>query len=157
MTGNPPAPIAARASRVCTAAAAACDASLGLTSARPRRHAAHRDVQAGQITATPTPLPGALLAGRLAGHKPGRAIPQALVLDELADRLRDNPPGPGEMTKHRVLIRQVRRGSPGVIAPEHHPPSGKPLHQPVGVLAGNVPENGNPVSAQAQPLKHAGR
>ena len=71
--------------------------------------AAQRDVQAGQVTAAPAPLRGALPADRLPGHEPGRAVPQGLVLDEFADRFRDNPSGPGEVTKDRVLIRQVRR------------------------------------------------
>ncbi len=50
----------------------------------PPAEAAQREVQAGQIPTTLASLGGGLLGDRLARHVPGRAVPQALVVNEVA-------------------------------------------------------------------------
>jgi hypothetical protein len=58
----------------------------------PRAQATQRNVQAGQITAAPTALPGSLPGDRLARHVPGQAVPQARVANELANGVRTTHP-----------------------------------------------------------------
>jgi hypothetical protein len=98
--------------------------------------AAQRQVQPGQVTATAALLRGTLPATRdgAAGHVPGQAVEEAVVLAELSQRSRDDPSAPGEMIQHRMLVGEVPSCGPGVIPAQHHARAAAGLRQPAPVL-----------------------
>jgi hypothetical protein len=73
----------------------------------PLAEVTQRDVQLGQVTASPPPLRTAFAGGWPAGDVAGQAVPQPVVARRVADWVRDSPSGAGQVTKDGVLIPQI--------------------------------------------------
>ena len=122
----------------------------------PRAEVTQRQMQPGQVTAS-SPLPCRALAHDwLAGDVAGQAIPQAVLAYQFTDRARDRPSGTGEVTEHGMLIRQLLRVGPPVVAAQHGTLPAGHLNQPVAVARRDILQHGNPASPHAQRVQHAG-
>jgi hypothetical protein len=115
---------------------------------------AKRYVQASQVSAPPTLLPRALLTDRPPRNVASRAVPPALVLNEISDRFRHDPPGIGEVPKHGMLVRNAGSGCPGVVTPQYDAPAISQLHQPAGIVQRDILQHGHRACLQAEHTQH---
>jgi hypothetical protein len=122
----------------------------------PLAKVTQRQVQPGQVTASPPPLRRAFAGGGPAGDIAGQAVPQPVVAHRIADRVRDSPSGAGQVTKHRVLIPQILRAGPLVVAPQHGTPPAGHLDQPAAVARRDILQHHDLACPHARYVKHAG-
>jgi len=121
----------------------------------PLAKVTQRQVQPGQVTASPPPLRRAFAGGWPAGDVPGQAVPQPVVAHRVADRVRDSPSGAGQVTKHRVLIPQILGAGSWAVAPEHGTLPARQLDQPAAVARRDILQHSDPARPHAQHVKHA--